>query len=354
MKKVIVPILLMLISIGILTACGKETSSNANEGLKGELTVYTAVEEELLPNYLESFEKKYPNVELNIVRDSTGIITAKLLSEGKHTKADVVWGVQASNLLKLDQQNLLQSYSPEGIEEVPGIFKDKNQESPKWVGNVVTASGITVNTVELEKMGLDVPRTYEDLTDPKYKGLIAMAHPASSGTGYLQVSTWLQMMGEEQGWKYMEDLHENVGMYTHSGSKPIQMAATGEFPISLGLVYSGVQEKQKGAPVEVHLPKEGLGWDVEANAMINKEDTESDKLAKAFLDWAISDEAMKEYHQAYGLATKHENLPTAEGFPENFEDLLYENHDLNVSAKNHTDIINTWESKFAEKAEPKK
>ncbi len=111
----------------------------------------------------------------------------------------------------------------------------------------------------------------------------------------------------------MKELHQNAGIYTHSGSKPINMAATGEFPIALGLVYSGVREKQNGSPVEVYLPEEGLGWDVEANAMINKEDSESDELAQTFLDWAISDEVMQEYQQAYGLSTRNEDFETTEG-----------------------------------------
>ncbi len=180
-----------------LFGCGSSSVSGDESGMSGELTVYTAIEEELIPVYLESFEEQYPNIDLNIVRDSTGIITAKLLAEGENTEADVVWGLQASNLLALEEKDMLAEYSPEGVEEIPEIFRD-DAESTKWAGNLVTASGITVNTTELEKMGLEPPNSYEDLLDPKYQGLIAMAHPASSGTGYLQVSTWLQMMGEEE------------------------------------------------------------------------------------------------------------------------------------------------------------
>ncbi len=43
-------------------------------------------------------------MKLNIVRDSTGVITAKLLAEGKNTQADVVWGTAASSLLALDKK----------------------------------------------------------------------------------------------------------------------------------------------------------------------------------------------------------------------------------------------------------
>ena len=50
-------------------------------------------------------------MKLNIVRDSTGVITAKLLAEGKNTQADVVWGTAASSLLALDKKDMLKGYS---------------------------------------------------------------------------------------------------------------------------------------------------------------------------------------------------------------------------------------------------
>lgn len=64
-----------------------------------------------------------------------------------------------------------------------------------------------------------VPKTYEDLLKPEYKGLITMPNPASSGTGFLTVSGLAQLLGADKAWEYMDKLHENIGIYTHSGSK---------------------------------------------------------------------------------------------------------------------------------------
>ena len=75
-------------------------------------------------------------------------------------------------------------------------------------------------------------RTWKDLTKPVYKGQIVMPNPASSGTGFFDVTAWLQLWGEGGkggGWKYMDALHENIAQYTHSGSKPCNMAAAGEY-----------------------------------------------------------------------------------------------------------------------------
>ncbi|MFC0274575.1 putative 2-aminoethylphosphonate ABC transporter substrate-binding protein [Metabacillus herbersteinensis] len=357
MKNHIIKLVILLMSFSLLVACGSnssngESSTNSQtEGLKGELTVYTAIEEELIPKYLKSFEEQYPEIELNIVRDSTGIITAKMLAEGENTKADVVWGLAASSLLALDEKDMLKGYTPKGSEKILPQYKDTNQPE-KWVGNTAFMTGVVVNTIELEKRNLPIPKTYEDLTKPEYKDLIVMPHPASSGTGYLTVSAWTQLMGEEKSWDYMSKLHSNVATYTHSGSKPAKLAASGEYPIGISLVYSGVTQQQSGAPVEVILPEEGLGWEVEANGLINKGNTENEILAHAFLDWALTEDVMKKYYDANGFSTMDNDFEKPEGFPENVQEKMYQENDLQWAAKNRNNILEKWNSEFGSKAEP--
>ncbi|WP_432806512.1 putative 2-aminoethylphosphonate ABC transporter substrate-binding protein [Lederbergia lenta] len=342
----------MITCVLLLSACSfsEDKSVSAGEGPAGELTVYTAIEEELIPLYLESFKEKYPDIDLKIVRDSTGIMTAKLLAEGENTEADVIWGLAASSLLTLDNKDMLKEYSPKGAENIKEAFKDKN-DPLKWTGNAAYMTGIVVNTTELKKMDLPIPKTYEDLLNPEYKGLLVMPHPASSGTGYLTVNAWLQMMGEAEGWAYMDKLHRNIGTYTHSGSKPAKMAATGEFPIALTLVYTAVQMKESGAPVEIVLPEEGLGWDVEANALINKSNQESEELAKVFLDWAIEEQVMKKYFEANGHTTGNSQFEKSNFFPENIEEQIYKDNDLYWAAENRDSILKEWEKKYGSKAE---
>ena len=74
--------------------------------------------------------------------------------------------------------------------------------------------------------------------------------------------------GEEKGWQFMDALHENIAAYTHSGSKPAKMAAAGEYPMGLSFAYRIVTEMNKGAPLDVVYPSEGLGWDMEATAIV--------------------------------------------------------------------------------------
>nr|WP_174806965.1 putative 2-aminoethylphosphonate ABC transporter substrate-binding protein [Paenibacillus elgii] len=360
-------ILTLAISM-LLAACGKtepapkgEAAGAGNTGSAAadagidtkskELTVYTALEDDQIKKYLETYKAKYPDVKLNIVRDSTGIITAKLIAEKDNPQADVVWGLAATSLLVLDQNGMLEGYSPKGVDRVQPDFKDKNNPT-RWVGIDAWETAFIVNKKEMEKRGLSVPQSYADLIKPEYKGLITMPNPASSGTGFLTVSGLVQLEGKDKAWAYMDKLHDNIAIYVHSGSKPAKMAGTGEYPIGISFGYRGIQEKKTGSPVEVVFPKEGSGWDVEANALLKKKTVK--QAAKDFLDWAIGDDAMKEYGKNFAiLGVKSDGSQIPEGYEQDPIKQLIKN-DLNEAAKNRESVLSEWSKRYDNKSEAKK
>ncbi len=221
-----------------------------------ELTVYTGLEADSLKKYAQRFNQDHPDIKINWVRDSTGVVTARLLAEKDNPRADVVWGLGGTSLLMLKNENMLEPYTPKGFENLSAKFSDRAAE-PSWVGMNAWMAALCVNTIEIEKKGLPMPASWQDLTKPVYQGHIVMPNPSSSGTGFLDVSAWLQLMGEEAGWAYMDNLHNNVSRYTHSGSKPCRMAATGEVPIGVSFAFRGVRLKNQGAPIELVYPTEG-------------------------------------------------------------------------------------------------
>lgn len=360
MKKWHFPFIASLLSIAVLAGCGQApqkqgNTQSSNDSIaqaspSGEITVYTALEDDQIKTYLLSFKAHYPDVKVNIVRDSTGIITAKLLAEKDNPQADLVWGTAATSLLVLEQQGMLEGYSPKGIERVSPEFKD-TKEPALWVGIDAWETAFAVNTKELEKHNLPIPRSYEDLTKPEYKGMIVMPNPASSGTGLLTVNGVMQLKGEGEGWSYLDKLHENMAVYTHSGSKPAKMAAAGEYPIGISFGYRVIEEMKKGAPIKVVFPEEGSGWDVEANALIKKDAIKPE--AKLFLDWAISDEMMKQYNQNFAIVSvKQEGAGIPEGYSVDPLKQLIQ-LDLVKLAENRDSILAEWEKRYATKSEPK-
>jgi iron(III) transport system substrate-binding protein len=315
-----------------------------------EVLVYTALEDDQVPRYLESFKQQYPNVTVKIVRDSTGVVTAKLLAEKANPQADVVWGLAATSLLILDHEGMLAPYAPKGVEKVAAQFKD-SRNPPTWVGIDAWMTGFCVNTVELKAKNLPMPQSFADLIKPVYKGHLVMPNPASSGTGYLTVSAILQLMGEQKGWDYLDKLHANMALYVHSGSKPCKQAGAGEFPIGISFGYRGIQEKKRGAPVETVFPKEGSGWDLEANGLMKK--AQIKPAAKTFLDWAISESVMKEYAKSYAVVAIPTGEPIPEGFPQEPLKQMIKN-DLSWAAKNRDRILQEWTKRYDVKSEPKK
>jgi iron(III) transport system substrate-binding protein len=331
------------LALGMLV--GAAPTARAGE----DVLVYTALEDDQIPRYLESFKKQHPDITVKIVRDSTGIVTAKLLAEKSNPQADVVWGTAATSLLILEQEGMLAPYAPKGVEKVAPQFKD-GRNPPQWVGIDAWETGFCVNTVEAKAKSLPVPRSFADLVKPVYKGHLVMPNPASSGTGYLTVSAVLQMMGEPKGWEYLDTLHANMALYTHSGSKPCKMAAAGEFPVGISFGYRGIQEKKRGAPVETVFPTEGSGWDLEANALMKK--ARIKPAAKVFLDWAISGPVMKEYAKSYALTSVPTGDPIPEGYPKEPLKQLIQN-DFGWAAKQRARILEEWSKRYDAKSEKK-
>lgn len=315
----------------------------------GEITVYTALEDDQIEGYLKVFNAAYPNIKVNTVRDSTGVITARFLAEKDNPQADLIWGLAATSLLVADKEGLLEPYAPAGLDRIDAKFRDPSNP-PHWVGNDVWMSAFCVNTVEMEKLKLTMPTSWADLLKPEYKGHIVMPNPNSSGTGFLSVSAILQLMGEEKGWAYLDKLHENIGQYTHSGSKPCKMAGSGEYAIGISFDYRALTQKADGEPIEAVFPKEGSGWDLEANALVKK--ASINPAAKTFLDWAIGDSAMKEYAQSFSITGAKTDVPVPAGFPGDPQAQLIKN-DFVWAAANRDDILAEWLKRYDAKSEPK-
>ncbi len=312
-----------------------------------ELTVYTAVEAEDLARYAEAFNAHHPDITINWVRDSTGIVTAKLLAERDNPQADVIWGLAATSLLLLKSEGMLEPYAPAGVDQLDPKFVDKDNP-PAWVGMDAWVAAVCYNTVEAEKHGLTPPTSWKDLTDPMYKDMVIMPNPNSSGTGFLDVSSWLQMFGEEEGWAYMDALHENIARYTHSGSKPCKLAAAGEIPIGVSFAFRGAKSKAAGAPLEIIVPSEGVGWDMEATAIVAG--TDDLEAAQKLVDFSITREAMEMYNTGYAVVAMPGVAKPVEHFPEGLLEAMIEN-DFEYAANNRAAILKEWQARYDSKSE---
>ena len=154
---------LLVILLTALTGVFLFTSAAA-----GDLNVYTALEDDELAVYLPAFQKAHPDINVKLTRDSTGIITAKLLAEKDNIVADVVWGTAATSLLVCDDLGMIKGYNPKGIEKVRKGMKDGVNDPVRWVGIKAYVTGFVGNTIEMKSKGLEMPQSYADLLKPMY------------------------------------------------------------------------------------------------------------------------------------------------------------------------------------------
>ena len=340
--------------VAVLAAAALSLGAGSALAQKTSLLVYTALETDQLKAYQEGFNKVHPDIEIKWVRDSTGVITAKLLAEKANPQADAVMGVAASSLALLDKNGMLEPYKPLNLDAIMSQYRDK-KNPPAWFGMDVWGASICFNTVEAAKKGIPKPQTWKDLLKPAYKGQIVMPNPASSGTGFFDVTAWLTLWGDDNGkgggWKYMDGLHENIGQYTHSGSKPCNMAAAGEYVVGISFEYRANANKAKGAPIDLVFPTEGLGWDLEAFAI--HKGTKQLAAAKKLADWASSKDAMLLYGKNFAITAQPGVAAPLANVPKDYEARLVK-MDFTVAAEGRERVLAEWNKRYSAKSEPKK
>lgn len=317
---------------------------------KTTLTVYTTLEKEQLAPYKAAFEKAHPDIQIAWLRDSPGIILARLIAEKDAPKADVLWGVPAMHILTLNKMGLIQPYEPKGYAQLKPRFRDSVNKPPVYTGNEAWMTMICFNTVEAKKRGLPPPTQWSDLAKPIYKGQITMPNPASSQTGYLGVNHWVQSMGEPAAWKYMDGLHANIAMYTHSGSKPCKLAATGEYVIGISTDITAPQLKSKGAPIDIIVPTDKLGWDIESTAIMKG--TPKLAAAKVVADWVTTKEANEQFNKFMAVVSHPEVSQVPPNYPANAEAMMADDN-VTTAVDNLTRLTNEWVRRYDGKSEPK-
>ena len=148
----------------------------------------------------------------------------------------------------------------------------------------------------------------------------------------------------------MDKLHANIAQYTHSGSKPCKQAAAGEFPIGIAFEYRAAKLKAGGSPIDLVFPKEGLGWDVEATAIVKG--TKNLDAAKVYADWAASRQANELYEKNFAIVAYPGVARPDALIPANYEQLLIK-QDLKWSAAQRDRILTEWTRRYDGKSEKK-
>jgi iron(III) transport system substrate-binding protein len=235
---------------------------------------------------------------------SAGEALAQIVAEKANPKTDVWFGGTGDPHLLAAQQDLTLVYKSPLLPELhPWAQKQAERAGFKTVGLYSGPLGWGYNTELLAKKKLPVPKTWNDLLKPEYKGEIQVANPASSGTAYTMVATLVQLMGEDKAFAYLGQLHKNVSTYPRSGAGPIKAAARGEATIGIVFTPDVATERAAGFPVETVTPAEGTGAEIGSMSIV-KGARNLDN-AKKFYDWALSAKG-----QQFGAAASYFGVPS--------------------------------------------
>jgi hypothetical protein len=169
-------------------------ASGAALAQKTELLVYTALETDQLKAYTESFQKTNPNIDLKFVRDSTGVITAKILAEKANPQADVILGVAASSMEIFKAEGMLAPYAPVGFDKLDPRYSDT---SPRHLGRPGRVRG---GRLLQHRRGTEEGHPRSPRRGPtsrsRLQGADHRCQPGFQRNRLLRRERWLQTMGE--------------------------------------------------------------------------------------------------------------------------------------------------------------
>jgi iron(III) transport system substrate-binding protein len=269
----------------------------------GRLNVLCGADEAWCAGIEAAFERK-TNVDVSMVRKSSGEILAQIRAEKENPKVDVWWGGTGDPQLQAAAEGLLEPYkSASEPDLLPWAQNFLEISGGRATGIYAGALGIAYNKQILDQKGLPAPACWKDLRNDAYKGEIQIANPNSSGTAYTALATLVQIFGEDEAFKYLTELDRNVNSYTKSGSAPVKAAARGETLIGISFMHDAVTQKQAGFPVEIVAPCEGTGYEIGAVSIVKG--ARNIDNAKLFVDYALSAEG-----QATGAAAGQNQVPS--------------------------------------------
>ena len=256
------------------------TSAGSNTATDGKTLNVVATSEKYKTLFDKFTEETGVNVEF--LSMSSGEVISKIKAEGGTPMADVWFGGGVDAFMAAKTDGILEQYKPEGFDKIKEGFKD---EEGYWISKGITVVGFLANNKILEDKKLPIPKTWEEIADPKYKDEVIMANPAVSGTSFANVKGLLDKYGEEKGWEYFKKLNNNIKFYGERGKDPQEKTIAGEF--GLGIIpidKSAFDEAEKNNLTAIY-PEDGLCWVPEGVAIFkNSPNLEA---AKKFEDFIL-------------------------------------------------------------------
>ena len=274
------------------------------EGAKkeGKITWYTTlIIDQVVRPVKAAFEKEYPFLQLDFSRLNTEPLVQKVMTEyqAKHFDVDMIDGTVSPTMVR--RAGYMQRFYSPYLAEYPAELKDPQGF---WAATNLYFFATGYNTHMVK--ATEVPKTYEDLLNPKWKGQMMWSTSRGSGAPMF-VGTILNTMGPEAGKAYLQKLkQQNIAKTTASNRQVLDLTIAGEYPLALQIFnHHAFISKTLGAPVEwqVHEP---------ATASINNlgmaKNAPHPHATMLLIDFILSERGQRVYQQSNYLPA-HPKVP---------------------------------------------
>ena len=279
-----------LLAMSLAVGCGgnqkaADTTKAGTGKASGEVMIYTSIYPDIIDNMCKpNLKKAFPNMKVNWFQGGTEQVITKITGEIKANKvgADLLMVADPSYYLKLQKEKRLFNYVSPNLKDVV-TAKDKDGA---WASVRISNMVIAYNADKMKAE--DAPKSWKDLTDPKWKGKIAMPSPLLSGTAFVAVGA----LADKYGWEYFDQLKAN-DIRVEQGNSAIQnKLLTGEYAAAMILEENILKlQETKHENLKVIYPTDGVIVIPSPIAIMST--TKNPDGAKAAVDWWLSKEGQQ-------------------------------------------------------------
>ncbi len=299
-------------------------------------TAYTTLDEVLAKELFDRYQE-VTGIRVYWVRLSGGEAEARMEAERLNPQASIWVGGVGLNHISAKNKGLTEPYFSRMAVHTPDEFKDSEGY---WIGLYVGPLAFSTNLDRARELGIEPPKGWFDIIDSKYRGLVRVANPNTSGTAYNLITCMISLFGgdEDLAFLYLEKLDRSIEMYTRSGAAGGRSVAIGEIPIAIGYAHDMVKLKAEGANIVITVPEEGTGFELASMSLIK--DGPDPVNAKRLYDWVLGEEAQTIIASYYVVPVS----PVAPAHPLSFnmEEIKTVHQDFVWDGANKDRLLDRW------------
>jgi len=273
----------MLLALWIVCFC---TMFPAVEPLAAEVVVYCSVDQVFSEPVLREFEKETgitvrPLFDVEATK-TVGLVN-RLIAERRRPRADVFWNSEISRSIVLADKGVFAPYASPVARDIPPLFQDKDH---RWTGFGARARVLLYNTKLVRPD--EAPRSITELTDPRWRGKVAMAYPLF-GTTAMHMAALHLRWGTERFTEYLEKLLANDIQVVDGNAVARDLVVAGKAAVCLTDTDDANVALERGAPVQVIFPdQDGMGTLMIPNTVGLINDAPHPAEAKRLIDYLLS------------------------------------------------------------------